>query len=121
MIKDNHIEALSGIENVLNSVSTTKLPKSLKNSFEIEVKSLDELKFVLKRHSALIKIIMLDNISRPDIQKALKMLKNSRIKIELSGGINLHNFSNFQFPGIDYYSIGSLTHGYKSIDYSLEF
>jgi nicotinate-nucleotide pyrophosphorylase (carboxylating) len=68
-----------------------------------------------------IKIIMLDNLIRPEIQKALKLLKNSRIKIELSGGINLHNISKIQFPGIDYYSVGSLTHGYKSIDYSLEF
>lgn len=121
MIKDNHIEVLNGIENVVNFLRSKRLSGKLLNRFEIEVKNTDELKYVVNHLQGLIKIIMLDNFKRSDIIKALKILRKSNIMVELSGGINLQNFSKIQFPGIDYYSIGSLTNGYKSIDYSLEF
>ena len=121
MIKDNHIEAVKGIKNVVRVLSSKKITGRLQNRFEIEVKNINELKYAVQNHQVPVKIIMLDNFKRPDIIKALKILKNSRIKTELSGRINIRNFGKVQFPGIDFYSIGALTHGYKSVDYSLEF
>ena len=64
---------------------------------------------------------MLDNFKPEHINKAVSILKQNGFKIELSGGINLANFDKIQRKGIDYYSIGALTHGNKSIDFSLEF
>ena len=121
MIKDNHIEAEKGIKNVVRVLNSKKLTVKLQSRFEIEVKNISELKYVVRNHNGLIKIIMLDNFNRPGIIKALKILRKSGIKTELSGGINLRNFGKVQFPGLDFYSIGALTHGYKSVDYSLEF
>ncbi len=121
MIKDNHIEALGGIKNTIQLIQKKRLTGKQKNRFEIEVKSIEELIYVLKNAKNIIKIVMLDNFDASDTKKALKLLINQRIKVELSGGITLDNFSINQLPGIDYYSIGSLTHGYKSVDYSLEF
>jgi len=66
-------------------------------------------------------MVMLDNFNKNKISEAVKMLKENNIKVELSGGINLKNFNDLQQKGIDFYSIGMLTHSYKSVDFSLEF
>jgi len=121
MIKDNHINALNGIKNTFDLILSQKLSRRQKNKFEIEVDSIDELKYLIQAHSGIIKIVMLDNFGVHDIKLALNLLINQDIKVELSGGITLSNFPQIQFPGIDYYSIGMLTHGYKSIDFSLDF
>ncbi len=120
MIKDNHIEAVGSVNNVLEYMKNIKLTGKQKHRFDIEVKNINELKEVLKVKN-LVKIVMLDNFVKKDIPIAISMLKNCGIKTELSGGINLDNFGKLQQPGIDYYSIGMLTHSYKSIDFSLEF
>lgn len=121
MIKDNHIEAAVSLDKLLDMIRSKKLSESQKRRFEIEVKNTDELAEVLKKARNIVKIIMLDNFSNSDIPKAIKMLKGTGIKTELSGGITLDNFDGFQTKGIDYYSVGMLTHSYKSIDFSLEF
>lgn len=121
MIKDNHIEASGSMGEVIRIINRKKLTKKQKHRFEIEVKSISELKQVLKETKNYVKIVMLDNFPRKDIHSAVSLLKKHKIKTELSGGINLNNFKNIQIKGIDYYSIGMLTHSYKSIDFSLEF
>ena len=121
LIKDNHIEALGGIKNTMHLLGVKSLTRKQTFRFEIEVKSVAELVQLLENNKKIIKIVLLDNFDLKQTEKALKLLKNQQIKVELSGGISLENFLKVQFRGIDYYSIGSLTHGYKSIDYSLEF
>jgi len=121
MIKDNHIEAVGSIDRVLDALKNIRLSKKQKHRFEIEVKGIEELSEVLKKARNTVKIVMLDNFPTDDIPKALVMLNNSGIKTELSGGIRLDNFEQLQQEGIDYYSVGMLTHSYKSIDFSLEF
>jgi len=121
MIKDNHIEALGSIGEVIRIINRKKLTNKQKPRFEIEVKSISELKRVLKETKNYVRIVMLDNFPRKDIRLAVSLLKKHKIKTELSGGINLNNFKNIQIKGIDYYSVGMLTHSYKSIDFSLEF
>lgn len=121
MIKDNHILAMGGIESVMGFLAGKKISEKLKHKFEIEVKTFKELNTVVKLGKGIVKVVMLDNFEPGNLQKAIKILKQNRFKIEVSGGINYQNFSKFQKKGIDYYSIGMLTHSYKSMDFSLEF
>ncbi len=119
MIKDNHIAAAGGIEKALKIIKKKK--EFVRNRFEIEVKSMHELRQVIRKCKAIVKIVMLDNFNKNKISEAVKLLKENNIKIEISGGINLNNFNSLQKKGIDFYSIGMLTHSYKSVDFSLEF
>jgi len=118
MVKDNHIEACGGIENALK---TLKKGRVKPDRLEVEVKDMKELETVLKHGKGLVKIVMLDNFSETYVNKAVKILKKNGFMIEISGGINEKNFMKKQKKGIDYYSIGALTHSYKSVDFSLEF
>ena len=121
MIKDNHIEALNGIELTMDFLLRQTIPFVLKQKFEIEVKTFKELDAVVKYGKGLVEVVMLDNFKPLNLPKAIKILKNNGFKIELSGGINMQNFSQYQQKGVDFYSIGALTHSYKSCDFSLEF
>jgi nicotinate-nucleotide pyrophosphorylase (carboxylating) len=121
MIKDNHIAARGGIQNVLSFLKENKIPNRLKQKFEIEVKNLIELNWVINYGKGIVKTVMLDNFPANKIETAIKKLKKQGFKTEISGGLNLLNFDKFQRKGIDYYSIGGLTHSYKSVDFSLEF
>jgi nicotinate-nucleotide pyrophosphorylase len=80
-----------------------------------------ELEQVIKNAKGIAKIVMLDNFNKSHLSEAINILRENKIKIELSGGINLKNFDKLQQKGINYYSIGMLTHSYKSMDFSLEF
>ncbi|MBE2225889.1 MAG: carboxylating nicotinate-nucleotide diphosphorylase [Ignavibacteria bacterium] len=121
MIKDNHIEALGGISNTMDLLLRKNFPYRLKQKFEIEVKSFRELYEVIKFGRGLVEIVMLDNFKPAQLKKAIALLKAGKFKIELSGGINDSNFAKYQQKGVDFYSIGALTHSYKSSDFSLEF
>jgi nicotinate-nucleotide pyrophosphorylase (carboxylating) len=121
LIKDNHIKALDGIRNVMDIVLSKKLIDKQKRNFEVEVKSVGELRYLLSNNYGRIQRVMLDNFPKDRIGQAVKLLKKHGIKIELSGGLNLQNFQRVQYWGIDYYSVGMLTHGYESIDFSLDF
>lgn len=121
MIKDNHIEAAGGIDAIFDNLLRRNISYNLKQKFEIEVKSLKELQTVIHYGKGIVKVVMLDNFSTANLPAAIKHLKNNGFKIELSGGINLQNFSKLQQKGVDFYSIGQLTHSYTSADFSLEF
>ena len=121
MIKDNHIAARGGIQNVLCFLKSNKIPNRLKQKFEIEVKNLIELNWVMQYGKGIVKTVMLDNFPAKKIETAIKKLKKQGFKVEISGGLNLLNFDKFQRKSVDYYSIGGLTHSYKSVDISLEF
>ncbi len=121
MIKDNHIASAGSIENVLELVKNRKNALKVKKNFEIEVCSMAELLNVVNNAGGIVRVVMLDNFNRAEIPEAVKILRKNNIKTELSGGINLKNFEKLQVKGIDYYSIGMLTHSYKSVNFSLEF
>ena len=118
MVKDNHIAASGSIENVLKILHRKK---NIPSKTVIEVKNFNELKQVLDNGKGIINTVMLDNFKQTELYKAIKMLKEKRFKVEISGGINMKNFLSKQRKGIDFYSIGMLTHSYKSVDFSLEF
>jgi len=121
MIKDNHIEAIGGIDEVFDKLLRKSLSYNLKQNFEIEVRSVKDIQTVVKYGKGIVKIVMLDNFTPKMLPQAVKLLKTNGFKVELSGGINMRNFAGYQYKGIDFYSIGQLTHSYTSCDFSLEF
>ena len=119
LVKDNHIEANGGIESTLKNLRKVKKSPELK--IEVEVKNLFEFEKVLIAGSGVVDIVMLDNFNIQDVKKAIK-INRDRFNIEISGGINEKNINKYsKIDGIDYISIGSLTHSVKSIDISLDF
>lgn len=121
MIKDNHIFGAGSIESVFDTLLRRKISPELKQKFEIEVKTFKEIDTVVKYGKGLVKVVMIDNFKPRNIDRAIDILKTNGFLIELSGGINKKNFALFQRKGIDFYSIGMLTHSNKSCDFSLEF
>jgi nicotinate-nucleotide pyrophosphorylase (carboxylating) len=117
MLKDNHIDFAGGIEPAINKV-TDYLKKQGKNlKIEVEVRDFKELNEVLKVGK--IHRIMLDNFSVEDTKKAVKII-NGRFETESSGGINLETIRKYAECGVDFISIGALTHQIKSLDLSLK-
>jgi nicotinate-nucleotide pyrophosphorylase (carboxylating) len=121
MLKDNHLEASGNITSVLKEIRKHRINGRLGNRFEIEVKNFEEVSTVVKWGKPLVKVVMLDNFPPGKIKKAIAILKGNGFKIEISGGIKPQNFIKYQKKGVDYYSIGMLTHSYNSVDFSLEF
>ncbi|MCX7877502.1 MAG: carboxylating nicotinate-nucleotide diphosphorylase [Ignavibacteria bacterium] len=119
LIKDNHIIAAGGISKILKHLKKKARHRYPRRKYEIEVKNLEEASLVAKDGLGIIDTVMLDNFHPEDIHKATEILKG--FKIEVSGGINLENFEKYQHRKVDFYSIGMLTHSYKSADFSLEF
>jgi nicotinate-nucleotide pyrophosphorylase (carboxylating) len=125
MIKDNHVDfaggikkAIESVNNYLNHIKLGELKvKNEKLKIEIEVRNFRELEEVLDTGG--IDRIMLDNFSVPDLEKAVKLI-NRRFETEASGGINIHNIRKYAETGVDYISVGALTHHIKSLDMSLK-
>lgn len=113
LIKDNHIKALGGIENAIK-IALKNRPFGKK--IEVEVSNIDELKIALNYP---IDIVMLDNFSIDMIKEAIKLI-NKKFEIEVSGGVNINNVRDIALLGVDYISIGALTHSSRWVDVSLE-
>ncbi len=116
MLKDNHIDFAGGVENAI-----TKTKEYLKNlgkelKIEVEVRSLEELERVLKIGG--VNRIMLDNFTPELLQKAIERI-GGKYETESSGGINKDTILNFAKTGVDFISVGALTHQIKSLDLSL--
>lgn len=113
LIKDNHISLGGGIRNVLRRIKDVNSGKIF---VEIEVKRLQQLEQVLKYQ---IDRIMLDNMSIEEIKEAVKIV-NGRCELEASGNVNLKTVRMIAKTGVDYISVGSLTHSYSSIDLNMK-
>jgi len=117
MLKDNHIDFAGGVKNAINQTVEYLESNSLDLKIEIEVRSLRELDEVLdvgKVHR-----VMLDNMLPSDIRQAIKMI-GGRFETEASGGITEKTIAEIAETGVDYISVGALTHSYKSLDMSLK-
>lgn len=114
MIKDNHITMAGSITNAVKKVRE-KFPDK---KIEVEVKNLIELEEALALSPA-IDMIMLDNFNPALLEEAVT-LTNHRVKLEVSGNVNLENIQEKAAIGIDYISVGALTHSFKSLDLSLD-
>ncbi len=118
LIKDNHLALLRAKGTTLKEVvaqAKKKAPKGLK--VEVETTNLDEVKEAV---SAGADIIMFDNMSVAMMRRAVKLLP-SNIMSEASGGVNLENVRAIAETGVNFISIGALTHSSKALDISLDF
>ena len=118
MLKDNHIDFSGGIEKAIDATHEYFEKNGLNLKIEIETRTLEEVKRVIKHGK--IDRIMLDNFTPARIEEALQLI-NGKYETEASGGITLQNIKEYAQTGVDYISIGALTHHIKSLDLSLKF
>lgn len=117
MLKDNHIDYAGGIHSALTKTNAylKSINKNLK--IEIEVRDFDELDQALK-HGEFDRV-MLDNFTPNELRKALKIIGDN-YETEASGGITEETIKGYAETGVDYISMGALTHQIKSLDLSLK-
>ncbi|MCL2436068.1 MAG: carboxylating nicotinate-nucleotide diphosphorylase [Lentimicrobiaceae bacterium] len=118
MLKDNHIDFAGGIEKAIDDTHEYLKKNDLNLKIEIETRTLEEVKRVVKHGK--IDRIMLDNFTPEQIEAALVLI-DGKYETEASGGITLANIKEYAQTGVDYISIGALTHHIKSLDLSLKF
>jgi len=117
MIKDNHVDFSGGITKAVSKVVDYLATRNKKLKIEVEVRDFDELEEALSIKQ--IDRIMLDNFSVKDTYKAVKKVGGS-VELESSGGITLETLRAYAETGVDYISVGALTHQILSLDLSLK-
>ena len=117
MLKDNHIDFAGGIEKAVLKVNKYLKEKNKDIQIEVEVRDFKELEEVLRVGN--VHRIMLDNFTIEDTKKAVEMI-NGKYEIESSGGITLKTIRAYAECGVDFISVGALTHHIKSLDLSLK-
>lgn len=111
LIKDNHIAAVGSVTQAVK-----RIRKAIPDAFiEVEIKNLEELEEAIDNK---VDRIMLDNMDSEAIRRAVKIV-NRQVELEASGGINLENVKEIAGTGVDYLSVGAITHSYQSCDFSL--
>mgnify|MGYP001490403179 FL=1 len=117
MLKDNHNDFAGGIENSINKTIQYLRENNLNLKIEVETRNIEEVKEVLKVGN--IDRIMLDNFNYEDMRKAVKLI-NNQYETEASGGINLETVRKYAECGVDFVSVGALTHSVSNMDLSLK-
>lgn len=117
MLKDNHIDYAGGIVQAINKTNDYLKKNKLKLNIEIEVRDEIELDLVLSNGG--VDRIMLDNFSPERIVNAMKRIPKT-IEVEASGGITKETLIDYAKTGVNFISIGALTHSIKSLDMSLK-
>lgn len=117
MIKDNHVDFAGGIENAIAATREYLLKKGKNLKIEIEARNIVEVQKIM--HTGGIHRIMFDNFT-PEAMKEAVLLINGKYETEASGGITLENIRQYAETGVDYISVGALTHQIKSLDMSLK-
>ncbi len=117
LLKDNHIDFAGGIENAIDRCHAYLKEKGLDLKIEIEVRDFDELRQVLDHGG--IDRIMLDNFTVADTKKAVDLIAH-RYEVESSGGITFDTIRDYAEQGVDFVSVGALTHSVKGLDMSFK-
>ena len=117
LIKDNHVDYAGGIKEAIEQANQYRIAQHKSIDIEIEVRNLEEVQAVLDVGN--VERIMLDNFSPKQIREAINLI-NGRFVTEASGGITGENVREYAEAGVDYISIGALTHSVKSLDMSLK-
>ena len=117
LLKDNHIDYAGGISNAINKTRDYLKRNNLNLKVEIEARSLEDVRTILSVGG--VDRIMLDNFSLKDTLIAVKEI-SGRFEIESSGGIDLSTIRSYAECGVDFISVGALTHHIKSLDMSLK-
>ena len=117
MIKDNHVDMAGGIAQAITAANTYLHEHGLVLPIEVETRSLDEVRQVIA--AGQVHRIMLDNFQPPVLKEAVELI-GRRFETEASGGIVLENVRSYAETGVDFVSIGALTHSVPSLDLSLK-
>ena len=117
MIKDNHIDFSKSLSYAMNNVFSFKKKYKKKILVVVEVRNYDEINECL--NFKWIDRLLLDNMSIKEIKKSIKLI-GGIFKTEASGNINDNNIKEIADTGVDYISIGALTHSYKNVDFSFK-
>ncbi|MCF6365023.1 MAG: carboxylating nicotinate-nucleotide diphosphorylase [Bacteroidales bacterium] len=117
MLKDNHIDFAGGIKSAINKANEYLKTKNKDIKIEVEVRNFKELQQVPDTGN--VHRIMLDNFTVEDTKKAVKMI-GGKYETESSGGITLKTLRAYAECGVDFISVGALTHQIKSLDLSLK-
>ena len=115
LIKENHIAAAGSIENAVQLCRDYLRAKSLELKIEVETKDLKEVKQAL---ALKVDRIMLDNMNLQQIKQAVEIV-NGKTELEISGGVNLENVDEYYDSGVDFISVGQLTHSANAFDFSM--
>ena len=117
LLKDNHIDFAGGIVNAIDRCHKYLEEKNLDLKIEIEVRDFDELQQVLDHGG--VDRVMLDNFTPADTKKAVALI-NHRFEVESSGGITYDTIRDYAEQGVDFISVGALTHSVKGLDLSFK-
>ena len=117
LLKDNHVDFAGGITKAIDRCHAYLEEKGVKLKIEIEVRNFDELNEVLNHGG--VDRIMLDNFSVADTGKAVKLIGH-RYETESSGGITFDTIRDYALQGVDFVSVGALTHSVKGLDMSFK-
>ncbi len=117
MLKDNHIDYAGGISAAITATKDYLQQNNLSLAIEVETRNLEEVKEVLATGG--IRRILLDNMSPAMLREAVKLI-DGRFETEASGGITEETIREIAETGVDYISVGALTHSLKSLDMSLK-
>ena len=116
LLKDNHLAATTGFDAFAKAVR--KVREARPNvQIEVEADTLEQVRTFLEIDG--IDLILLDNMKPAQIREAIALGKN-KVKFEASGGVTLKNVRQIAVTGVDYISIGALTHSPRAVDFSLE-
>jgi nicotinate-nucleotide pyrophosphorylase (carboxylating) len=117
MIKDNHVDFCGSIELAIKKAHQYLKEKQLDLKITVEVRNLNELEQTMKVGG--IERIMLDNFDPETMKRAVAII-NKQFEVEASGGITLDTVRTYAETGVDFISVGALTHSFKSLDLSLK-
>ncbi|MBP8916365.1 MAG: carboxylating nicotinate-nucleotide diphosphorylase [Chitinophagales bacterium] len=117
MIKDNHIDFCGGIENAITKVRQYLQDNELELKIEVETRNIEEVWQVLRTGG--VDRIMLDNFAVNNMKEAVEAI-SGQFETEASGGINIDTVLNYAETGVDFISIGELTHSVNSLDLSFK-
>lgn len=117
LLKDNHVDFAGGIKNAIERCHKYLKEKGLELKIEIEVRNFDELRQAMECGG--VDRIMLDNFSVEETKKAVEIV-NGRFETESSGGITFDTIRDYSECGVDFISVGALTHSVKGLDMSFK-
>ncbi len=117
LIKDNHVDFAGGIVEAIDAANSYLKKTKKKLAIEVETRTLEDVQKVLKRGG--VQRIMLDNYTVEQTAKAVKLI-NGKFEVESSGGITEKTIASYAKCGVDFISVGALTHHVKSLDLSLK-
>ncbi len=117
LVKDNHLSAINGLSELARTIERIR-EEHREIRIEVEAETLEQVREFLE--IAGVDIILLDNMKPSTLREAVALRRGKRVKFEASGGVTLKNIRQIAATGVDYISVGALTHSAPAIDFSLE-